>query len=377
MKNILAFILFSTCMITHAQVTITNRVLPAIGDSYTYYVDSIFNDPSILTGPGGGQSWNLKNLIQTASRNEFWLDPSTSRFASGFPTANAMQRTQVRETFFRIMANRIEELGFANAGPGGGGPFGGFNLPTVYPRPVIIFSTPADYQDGLSYNTESLIAVPASFLPDSLLNQLPPGFKPDSFRVKTRVNVDKNYDAWGKVDLPARSWDVLREKRITQTQVSFEAKLGFLGWQDITAIAGPILGLPSLSGTTTSYFFYSNNSKGFIAAVATDTLGRITNVQYNPRTSEVATKNSQKSAYFELKSTVVSGELELMARDVLPANWEIQVISNSGQKVYNKRMFIQENNGYRLDMESLPQGQYVLILSDLKGGVEYLNFVKI
>jgi hypothetical protein len=375
MKNIWVFLfLASACL--QAQVTITNRVLPAVGDSYTYHVDSVFSNAGVLTGPGGNQNWDLKSLTETNTRNEVWLDPSNSRFAASFPTANAIQRTQVRETFFRITANRIEELGFANAGPGGGGPFGGLNLPTVYPRAVIIFSTPADYQDGLSYNTESNIAVPASFLPDSLLNQLPPGFKPDSFRVRTRVSVDKNYDAWGKIDLPARSWDVLREKRITNTQISFEAKLGFLGWQDITAIAGPILGIPSLSGTATSYFFYSNNSKGFIAAIATDTLGRVTSVQYKPNASEVATREIGFEDYFQLRSNLVGNELELIASDVPQTDWELSIINSAGQKVYNQKAFIQEHSSKLIDIREFPQGQYVLVLSRIGLDPIHKHFVK-
>lgn len=355
-----------------AQVTLTNRILPAVGDIYTYHVDSLYNDKRIITAPGPGQNWDLSSVIQRAVRRDMIVDPSTSRNFALFPNANAVVRSQGRESFVRITTNKIEEHGFANGGQGGPNPF---TQPTVYNKPVIIFSTPADYQEGLNYQTESAFSFPASFIPDSILNQFPGGFKPDSFRVKTKTDIDKLYDAWGKISLPMKTWDVLREKRTTKTAVSVEAKLGFLGWQDITALAAPFFGVPSLSGTGISYFFYSNQSKGFIAGINTDSLGNVTGAIYNPTQSEVSTSDYLLSNKIKIKNPITNADLELHIADISSGEYGISIIASTGQILQHHKLELLENTTLHIPINHYASGNYLLIVHGPSGEFMYSAFL--
>lgn len=75
-----------------------------------------------------------------------------------------------------------------------------------------MFTTPANYQENSNFSTETSFTIPASFIPDSIFTQLPGGLKPDSIRIKNKTNVTRLFDSWGRLQLPLKTWDVLREK---------------------------------------------------------------------------------------------------------------------------------------------------------------------
>lgn len=351
----------SICLFTaaSAQIIITNKVVPVLGDSFAYAVDTTVSGFS-LGLPAGDQEWDMSFLKNQTRRSEVFRDPALSQAKASFPTANAMVRTNTRETFYRLSANKVEELGFANRA---GGPIPGFNQPTVYSKPVTVFNTPTTFGSNLSSKTDVTIPFPASFVPDSLLSQIPGPIKPDSFRIRLTTQVDRLSDAWGKVKLPLKSWDVIREKVTTNTTFAIEARLGLLGWQDITAFAGAFLGGLIPSGINISYAFRSNESKGLIALVNTDTSGNVTNIQYKPNTIEVASRDlTDVAEQFELKNTIVQDKIQIHCTNAVSGNWQLNVYSNDGKNLFNQSVDVQEGKVLDIDLKNLPQGSFQLLL---------------
>ncbi|MBK9272498.1 MAG: hypothetical protein IPM48_12980 [Saprospiraceae bacterium] len=374
MNRLFLFALCSISMQLSAQITLTNRILPALGDSYIYHLDTVFNDFTAVDAQGPDKIWDLSGLQRMGTRTDLWVDPSASRNSSLFPNANLVFRTQGVERFYRVSANRMEELGFGNAQPMGG-PFG--NFPNIYPSPVLVFTTPSEYQDGLNHKTETSFTIPANFLPDTILSQFPGGIRPDSIRIKNKADVSKVFDSWGQIKLPVKTWDVLREKRTTVNSGTIEAKLGFLGWIDVTVLAGPVLGGISLSNTSIDYVFYSNDSKGFIASVSSDTAGNINSVLFKPDQSQVSTQNAGKSRWLELKSNLVQEELTLKSYDLPVSEYWIEVLNPLGQRVFNRKMTLQANLETRLQLDFQGKGQFLLVVhSTSLGQAMYFPFYK-
>ena len=270
------------------QTTITNVTLPAVGDSFYYAVDTAFT--TIQYGvPGPNQTWDFSKLGKTASRSESYRKTSEGALSANFPTANAVIITGPSEQYYKFYLNRIELLGTATRGTG---PLPGLGGANVFPKPAVIQKYPEKYGDSLSYSISNSVALPASIMPDSILNTLP--IKPDSFRIVFSTKYSKHADAWGKLVLPAKTWDVLRERRSTTTTTSVEAKVPLFGWLDVTALASGIFGGFFGNINSNSYAFVSNETKGLIASVNVDTLGNVTSVSYKPD-DKVQTKTEEEA----------------------------------------------------------------------------------
>ncbi|MBK7232885.1 MAG: hypothetical protein IPH93_11650 [Saprospiraceae bacterium] len=356
-----------------AQITLTNRILPAVGDRYTYHIDTQFSDATLLLLVGADQTWDLRQLSQARIRTDVWDSPNSSRLAASFPLANAVFKSQGRDVFYRITTNKVEELGSGNSQIGGG-PFG--NLVNIYPSPVTVFTTPANYQENSNFSTETSFTIPASFIPDSIFTQLPGGLKPDSIRIKNKTNVTRLFDSWGRLQLPLKTWDVLREKRTTVNSGSIEAKLGFLGWIDVTSLAGPILGGLSLSNTSLDYFFYSNNSKGFLASIATDTLGNINSVEFKPDQAEVATHNIGLQSNIELVSNLVEDQIVLRTKDLVNPQYQILISDAGGRIIQKEKVILVPNAENIIKLEPSATGSFLLIINSMDNASAYYPFFR-
>ena len=273
--NLWAFIYFIATV--HAQTTITNRVFPEAGDSIIFTLDTTVAG-SALPQIGANQIWDYSNLQSGIRRPEIYRAPNLGAGFATFPTATSMIRQGIQERYFRSNSNSFEELGyFIPIGAGGGA---GFPIPTgatVYSKPYIIQKSPYTFNSAFSSNYSFTITVGSDFLPDSLASQFPA----DSFRLKNTVTVDKAVKGWGTLKLSGKDWDVLLEDRVSTTVSKIEAKLAFVGWVDITAVAGPLVGdlfgsrLPSKSSA-----FLTNNVKGALLVCNLDSAENISLVQF-------------------------------------------------------------------------------------------------
>lgn len=357
-------ILFSVLFLSlSGQITLTNRLLPAIGDSLAYAIDS-FAAGVTITPPGGNQSWDFSLLSPIAFRSEIYRHPHEGINSSSFPFADIVVIQGINELYYKLHSNRIELLGTATRA---GGTIPGVGTANVYPKPVIVQKYPQNYLDSLSYHTTNSISLSAALLPDTILNSLPPALKPDSFRINYNTRFQKETEAWGTIKLPARSWNVLREKRITENQITADAKVPFFGWTSVTAIVAPYFPGFFENYTSTSYAFVSNETKGLIALVNVDSFDNVIAVQFKPddrivlKTSDAGSINT-----IGVFPNPANNEIYYSINDLPSANYYISIVDLQGKEYSTQKLFIQENIVSKLSIGELPAGSYFIQLSDKK-----------
>ena len=74
-----------------AQITITNAVFPAVGDTLYYALD---DQPAnlVMTAPGGGQQWDFTNLQPSFTWEEVFQEASTGTVSGSFPSADLVSK---------------------------------------------------------------------------------------------------------------------------------------------------------------------------------------------------------------------------------------------------------------------------------------------
>lgn len=361
MNYLYSLIFCSLAWTATAQTTITSAVRPAVGDSFIYRYDTVVGT-IILGNPGPNQNWDFSSLNSNVRRSEVYLPKNAGVNAASFPTADAVVFQGITEMYYRMYANRVDLLGTATRG---GGPIPGLGGANVFPKPATVLRYPEHYLDTLSYQTISSVAFSSSILPDSLLNSLP--LKPDSFRVNFNTKFHKEADAWGTLKLPAKSWEVLREKINTISKTTIDAKVQFLGWIDVTTLASGLFAGFFGDLNTTAYAFISNETKGYIAYVATDSLGLPAAIQYKPDDRiQLQTANGSNSIALSIYPNPTQDLLVLSNFSLPSGSYNYHVLDVNGKTIQSASIQLTENESHPIQLRGLKSGNYIFKLMDTK-----------
>ncbi|MCB0583009.1 MAG: hypothetical protein KDD10_27275, partial [Phaeodactylibacter sp.] len=116
MKNIGLLCLFGMGLLSpgKAQITITNAVFPAAGDTLFYALDDQ-PDALVMTAPGGGQQWDFTNLQPSLAWEEVFQDAGTGSVSGSFPSADLVSRPGNGnvEAYLKVSAQDVSLLGFS------------------------------------------------------------------------------------------------------------------------------------------------------------------------------------------------------------------------------------------------------------------------
>ncbi|MEP7197555.1 MAG: hypothetical protein ABI851_13620 [Saprospiraceae bacterium] len=352
-------IYFSLCLTlvifsAQSQITVSPKILPAAGDVYYYSVDTI-GAGITMSAAGPNQHWDFSNFKANRSNVESYLSPTGLLGFNFFANANLATQNQGSTSFFRVTNKNLELLGnFLSGNPLITGP-------NVLDKPATILRTPLDYLDQFDYSTNQQFAISGKLIPDSLTM----GISVDSIRIKIRQDVTVNVDGWGTVKLPASDFNVLRSKRTTTNNVTVEAKLAFVGWIDISAIAGPVFGGLLNAGNSVDYVFLSNDTKGFVATVSVDSTGNATRAEY--KAENVANKDyTFDQTAFELESNVIRNELVLKNIHSNSSDYSIEIISMSGLPIYSKKTFVANGSSLRINAINQSSAKYEIFIRNSK-----------
>lgn len=350
-----------------AQITVTNATFPAVGDTLMTATDNM--PVNIQVGaPGPDQVWNFKSLQSPVVLRTVIRAAAEGEAAAAFPEADLVYKANENaEGYYKVTANELTLLGLSGTDP--------LNLGIdIRPRlspPQIERRAPLQYNDDFESSTSLSYAVSADQIPAELLADLP--ITPDSLRVRLRLDRQDEIDAWGTVQIPGGNYEVLREKRTIDQDVRIDAKVGFLGWQDITDIVVALTGIGAdILGNNqiVRYYYWSETAKEPIAVVTT-----------GPGGTEPLTVTFKAE---DVLSNIVQ-QVDVMQPGVIaypnpamvytnfqfvrlkPGTYRLILYNMLGAEVWRGEYYVNGTHTQRVGVAHLKKGTYLYALQDQRG----------
>ncbi len=357
-----------------AQITITNSVFPAVGDTHHYLFG---NQPGainqIFTPPGGNQIWDLSGLQSTQTWNQNMQNPASGAAQALFPAASVLYKpaNSSSEVYLQVTGTQVLDLGY----------FGqdelGLGLDLLFKKSPGLEAAwaPANFFDIHQSSSNVLTAFDAPMAPAVLLNLAPTA---DSFRIRVTYQRLGVIDAFGSLSIPGGTFDVLRKKQTEYKSTAVDVKVAPLGWIDISTIGGQQI-LPLGTDTITSFHFLNNVSKESIAICTLNTAqNAVTSVQYknvNPSASTaVPTLEESLIAY----PNPVHQTLYVHFINNTKASLQLKMINQYGSQALEQTVDSPSTeNGIAVPVDNLPSGIYELIIKHGGAIIGQTRIVKI
>ena len=359
---------FSICFLAStaiAQTILNDDFLPEVGDTLFISVDNLPTNINVL--PEVGQhSWDFSNLQAPFVLDRVVMDATEGAAYDQFPSATMIIESggSVGEGYYRVNDGVLELLGY-----GGGDQFNiGINFDLKYSTPYPERVTPLEYGDSNQASTDISYTFSPDDLPVNIFDGLP--ITADSLRIRMSFDRESVVDGWGSLTIPGGVFDVLREKRVEVRDTRLDAKLGFLGWQDVTDILLSSLPADQIpagigSATTTQYYFMSNEAKEVIALVTMDSTGLTpTNVDFKGGILDATNgRHSPKpGVYATPNPAIVNVRFEFF--DLPKGNYKLKIFNILGQEVWTKKYQINGSMIDKVNVSFLNKGTYIYSLCD-------------
>ncbi len=361
MKQLVLFCLL-LLVLTHpvtAQITITNSVFPAVGDTFHFaFGNQAGAINQIFTPPGGGQQWDLSNLQPTQYWNQIMRNPASGSAQASFPGASILYNplNSNNQVYLQVTGNQVLNMGY----------FGldelGLGLNLLFKKIPSLEETwaPVNFFDIRQSTSNVLTAFDAPIAPPILLNLVPTA---DSFRIRVTYQRVSTIDAYGTLTIPGGAFDVLRKKQTEYKSQAVDVKVAPLGWIDISTIGGQQI-LPLGTDTITTFHFLNDVSKEAIAICTLNTAqNTVTVVQYKALNTPTATfAPTFNESLFAYPNPVQNTLYVHFANDAV-ATYQIQLINAQGRLILEQTVETSAaENGISIPVANLAPGIYALIL---------------
>jgi hypothetical protein len=365
-KNLLTLLIFlGVFAVTTAQITVTSATFPQIGDTLKTAVDNLPENIEVGIA-GGNQNWDFSSLTAPFEAVDIYRDASEGSVFNELPDANLFFETaQSGESYFKVTNNTVELLAI-NGGPAGQV---GLDLDAL-----VRFTPPLVQRRTLTFPQQDIgssnvfIALATSDLPQEILDLLDLPILPDSIRLNVETERIDFVDAWGTMEIPGGSYDVLRFKRTETNNIMVEALVPFLGWTDVTDVVAPFLDNLG-NGTTISYHFYNDEEKEPIAvATMNEDESEVTQVVYksNEIVSNTNTLTSASPNIFAYPNPAIF-DARFEFTNIKPGNYNLKIYNILGVNVLQKKYYINGGRTIKVDLHDLRKGTYLYSLVDEKG----------
>ena len=347
-----------------AQITVTNATFPVKGDTLKSVITSNVSAPLIIGDVGGPQTWNFSMLNAGSRITQLCLDPKDGAEFASFPTANLMIQTDGQIQYIASSAVKMEVLGL-----GGDNGFIPTQVAVKYTDKPAFRVAPLKFIGSYNSNGKFNLDLGTEIIPDTILSSLP--LKPDSIRIQF-VSASKNLmDAYGKLTMQNKTYDVLREKSETTSEVKFFAKLPLVGWFDVGSIIGGSLpgGLGNFLGkdTTISYNFYSNIKKEILVSADYNTANELQSVTFADLGGVVSSSNELPStclSYLEVFPNPATDNIAIKTSNLSTGKYFITLSDMEGRVVYFENSFINKGEVKNIITANLSPGQYIMMIRD-------------
>jgi hypothetical protein len=356
--SIITLVLFSASL--SAQITITNATFPVAGDSLKIATDQ---NPTalVLNPPGGPYAWDYTSLTASGGRSVESVEPATNGpHYANYPGAELVSIGNLgAETYFDVTSGAFSVLGISGGNLGGGGfPFA---TDIHFTPPLVQLHAPLSFPNVFSGNSSFNFAIAVSDLPGGILDSLgvPPGLF-DSIRIRLTIERSDFVDAYGTMDIPGGSYNVLRMKRTDINNTRLDIHVPLLGWQDVT----DLLGIGNFGiDTTITYNFLTNTAKEPIAVLTMDSTGTgIVQVDYKDNGIQSAVETVlNPSPDVQISPNPVQSSATFTLKNMPPGSYSLRVFDLQGHLVLTRSLF---SVSELISLQSLANGIYPYQLVD-------------
>lgn len=364
------FQLLVLCFLTFtagAQITVTSSTFPQAGDTLLTGTDNMPANIQVGT-PGGNKEWNFKSLQSPVVLRTVVRPASEGEAGEKFPEADLVfQLNDNAEGYYTVNNSTLELIGLAGTDPLNLG----IDITPKLQETQIERRAPLEYGEVYESSARLIYAIAADDIPQELLQDLP--ITPDSLRIRLQLSRKDEIDAWGTMNIPGGSYKVLREKRTLDQDIRLDAKIGFLGWQDITDL---VLELTNIGSDVLGdnqlirYHFWSATEKEAIAVVSTNQDG-VTPVSVTFKAEDIlnnlvqTTEKMQSGVLAYPNPAMVHTNFQFIR--LKPGDYRLVIYNLVGSEVWHKDYFINGPTTERVNISQLKKGTYLYALQDKRG----------
>ena len=352
-----------------AQIAITNAYFPVSGDTLKIAADQTPENVQV-TPPGGPYEWDYSSLSTTLEQEVVFRPAAEGTSFDDFQNAELFVSTQAGgETYYNVSATSFDVLGFNGPNPAG------FGFPTLFKFTNPIPERHAPLNFPAIFTSSSAVLVPFSIadIPGGILDSLGVPFLPDSLRIRVTTERNDFVDAYGNITIPGGTYPALREKRTEFRETRLDAKVPFLGWQDITdLVLGGAGGGPGGFGaglgkdTVITYVFFSNGAKEAIAELTMDDSG--TNVQQasfkNNGVINSTNSTPVATASVQLSPNPAVEEVKFELKNFKAGNYTLQLFSTEGRLMSSQPLLLNGDQTVSTNLSAFSAGTYFYRIAD-------------
>lgn len=339
-----------------AQITVTDADFGSVGDSVFLATDFT---PGVSVGtPGTNQTWNFSALNTVDLDTLFFLNPALTPFASDYPGANLATESEEGYVYFNKSASSVEVQGFATA-------TNGIAVALQYNPAQTLISFPANF--GTTYSSTSDADTREYVGIDTFIVICQ--VTVDSIQFKRHTTLSVNFDAWGSLQLPTRTDNVLRANTqeistdsifiyspITSNCGLFTIPMGWSLAPDLLlqqiGYAGSVV-----TDTVNRYSWYGNGADFALCAITVDNNGNAVDATFQSDASQIGLGNpTEAGASISVFPNPTSDFLNFSGLE--DGLYSVEILDLSGRKVLQSVL-----NSGSVSVSSLTKGLYIFQLS--------------
>ncbi len=363
-QNLLAiFIILGFATTVFGQIQVSESTFPVVGDTLKIATDNLPENIEI-TAPGGNQIWDFTSLSAPFSTEFIYRDASEGNVADEVPGAKlVVEVANSGESYYNVTSNSFELMAVS-----GGGGFGidlGSALhfqPPIVERRTLTFPQQDISESNLNFTFAT------DQLPSEILDSLNLPLLPDSLRLRVTQERIDFVDAWGTMDIPGGSYEVLRVKRTENRSIGVDALVPFIGWTDVTDLVAPFLAGFG-DGTSISYSFFNNVEKEPIAVVTMNgDETAITQVTYKDNdfvsSTNIVSVNTPNIYAFPNPAIF---DVRFEFANLNKGRYNLKIYNILGLTVWERKYNINGSKTVKVDLNDFQKGTYLYSLVDEKG----------
>lgn len=353
----------------NAQVTITTADFGSIGDQVFIGID---NTPGLtIGGNGAGQVWSFQNLNTENLDTLFFVDPSSTPFASNFPNANVATSSNDGLIFFNNQTGSLTIEGFAFVS-------GQISAGLAFAPPQDLIQFPAGLGDSYSTTSTGSGTAFVGFSQNVVGCQI----DIDSVRIVRHSNLSVSFEAEGELRTPIDTVNALRAYSEEETidsifiysqngTVSQPICIGVginipAGWSLAPDQLAQYVGLPAavIQDTMRLHTWYANGKDFAVVAIEVDGQNNQTEAKFQSNSSQIGLSTDKYDLNNKVRVFPVPAT-DVLNFDITALKGEttVKVIDITGKTVMNQIL----NAQGQLNIQGLAAGSYSYVLTNNNG----------